>query len=88
MKDSWISVRERLPKLPDVPVCNIFVLACNEGDKKSRPMVYARQVRRGKTEEGWLTARAEPTYCIPDYWQPMPKPPKNTKSTTGSETHD
>lgn len=88
MKDSWISVRERLPKLPDVPVCNIFVLACNEGDKKSRPMVYARQVKRGNTEEVWLTARAEPTYHTPDYWQPMPKPPKNTKSTTGSETHD
>ena len=88
MKDSWISVRERRPSLPDVPVCNIFVLACNEGDKKSRPMVYARQVRKGRMEEVWLTARAEATYHIPDYWQPLPKPYKANKNETGSETHD
>ncbi len=88
MKDSWISVRERRPNLPNAPVCNIFVLACNEGDKKSRPMVYARQVRKGRTEEVWLTARAEATYRIPDYWQPLPKPYKANKTETGSETHD
>lgn len=79
MKDLWVSVKDRLPKLPDTPVCNVFVIACNEGDTKSRPMVYGRQVRRGKTEEGWLTEKAEPTYRIPDYWQPMPKPPKEKK---------
>lgn len=79
MKDSWVSVRERLPELPDVPVCNVFVLACNEGDTKSRPMVYARQVIRGNTVEKWLTARCEETYRIPDFWQPMPKPPKTKK---------
>lgn len=83
MKDSWISVREQLPKLPNVPVCNIFVLACNEGDTKSRPMVYARQSFRGKTEEVWLTERAEPTYRIPDYWQPLPLPPKGNKHSEG-----
>ena len=76
MKDSWIRVADGLPKLPDVPVCNIFVLACNEGDTKSRPMVYARQVKRGNTEEVWLTARAETTYRTPDFWQPLPTPPK------------
>lgn len=77
MKDSWISVKVGLPNLPDVPVCNVFVLACNEGDTKSRPMVYARQVIRGNTVEKWLTARCEETYLIPDFWQPMPKPPKS-----------
>lgn len=81
MKDSWISVRERLPQLPNVPVCNIFVLACNEGDKTSRPMVYARRINRGRSEEVWMTARTELTYYIPDYWQPMPKPPKHQKGT-------
>lgn len=89
MKDSWISVRDQLPKLPEVPVCNIFVLACNEGDKKSRPMVYARRVNRGKSEELWLTARAEPTYKTPDYWQPLPMPPKGQKTTAKErEKHD
>ena len=41
MKENWISVKEALPKLPDAPWCNIIVAACNEGDAKSRPMVYA-----------------------------------------------
>lgn len=87
--DKWISVKDALPKLPNVPVCNIFVLACNEGDKKSRPMVYARQVKRGISQEVWLTARSEPTYNTPDYWQPMPQPPKSKKNTAkDSETHD
>ena len=88
MKDSWISVRDQLPKLPNVPVCNIFVLACNDGDKKSRPMVYARQVKRGNTEEVWLTARAEPTYHTPDYWQPLPPPKHPRKSKKECEARD
>ena len=79
MKDNWISVNEALPKLPDVPICNMYVLACNEGDTKSRPMVYARQVIRGKTVEKWLTVKCEETYHIPDFWQPMPTPPKSKK---------
>lgn len=86
--DNWISVKTALPKLPDVPVCNIFVLACNEGDKKSRPMVYARQTKRGKSVEGWLTARAEPTYNTPDYWQPLPPAKSKKKSEKESDTHD
>ena len=88
MKDSWISVKEALPKLPDVPVCNIFVLACNAGDKKSRPMVYARRVNRGKSEEVWLTARAEPTYHIPEYWQPLPPAIQQRKPKKECDTHD
>ena len=86
--DKWISVKDALPKLPNVPVCNIFVLACNEGDKKSRPMVYARQVKRGISQEVWLTARAEPTYNTPDYWQPMPPAKSKKNSEKDSETHD
>lgn len=81
MKDLWVSVRERLPKLPDVPWCNVIVLACNEGDTQSRPMVYGRQIIRGRTVEKWLTVRCEETYHIPDFWQPMPKPPKRNKIT-------
>lgn len=80
MKDLWISVKERLPKLPDVPVCNMFVLACNEGDRQSRPMVYARQIVRGKPVEKWLTARCGETYNTPDFWQPLPKPPKSKEN--------
>ena len=86
--DKWISVKTALPKLPDFPVCNIFVLACNEGDRRSRPMLYARQTKRGKTEEGWLTARAEPTYNTPDYWQPLPPAKSKTNSAKESDTHD
>lgn len=81
MKDLWVSVRERLPQLPDVPWCNVVVAACNVGDTKSRPMVYARQIVRGRTVEKWLTVKCEETYHIPDFWQPMPKPPKSEKKT-------
>lgn len=76
MKDSWISVKDGLPKLPDVSFCNMFVLACNEGDTKSRPMLYQRSTFRGKVVEKWLTANGGETYRTPDYWQPCPKPPK------------
>lgn len=81
MKDNWISVKEALPTLPDVPFCNIYVLACNEGDTKSRPMLYQRSQFHGKPVEKWLTARGEETYRTPDYWQHMPKPPKREKQT-------
>lgn len=77
MKDSWISVKVGLPKLPNVPVCNMFVIAFNEGDINSRPMLYARQVVKGKPVEKWLTANGGETYKTPDFWQPMPKPPKS-----------
>ena len=79
MKDKWISVKEALPKLPDVPFCNMFVLACNEGDTKSRPMLYQRSTFRGKLVEKWLKACGGETYKTPDYWQYLPKPPKCEK---------
>ena len=79
MKDNWISVKEELPRLPDVPFCSIVVAACNEGDTQSRPMVYARRVIRGTTVEKWLTAKHEETYHTPDFWQLMPTPPKRKK---------
>lgn len=80
MKDSWISVTEQLPQLPELPVCNVFVLACNEGDTKSRPMIYARRVSRGSTVEKWLSASGEETHRTPDFWQPMPQPTKRRVS--------
>lgn len=79
MKDQWISVTEQLPELPELPVCNVFVLACNEGDTKSRPMIYARRVSRGNPVEKWLSASGEETYRTPDFWQPMPQPTKRKK---------
>lgn len=79
MKDSWISVREQLPQLPDVPFHQMWVLACNEGDSKSRPMLYQKSTSRGKVVEKWLTACGGATYKIPDYWQPLAAPPKRKK---------
>ena len=79
MKDSWISVKEKLPELPDVAVCDRFVIVCNEGDTKSRPMIYARRVNRGSTVEKWLSASGGETYRTPDFWQPMPQPEKRKK---------
>ena len=80
MKELWFSVKERLPELPDVPFCNRYVIAYNEGDTKSRPMLYQRSSFRGKTVVQWLTVDGGNTYRIPDYWQPFPKPPKQKKN--------
>lgn len=79
MKETWISVKEELPKLPEQPFCNMYVLACNEGDTKSRPMLYQRSTDRGKPVYKWLTACGGNTYRTPDYWQPCPQPPKCKK---------
>ena len=84
MKDKWFNAREELPKLPDAPFCNIFVLACNEGDTKCRPMLYQRSQFHGKTVEKWLTANGGETYRTPDYWQYLPKPPKHNKGSDPS----
>lgn len=81
MKDSWISVAEQLPQLPDLPVCSMFVLACNEGDTKSRPMMYARRQFRGQLTEKWLTASGGETYKTPDFWQSMPLPTNRKKGS-------
>lgn len=75
MKDNWISVKEELPKLPDVSFYRVIVAACNEGDTKSRPMIYQRSTIRGQVVEKWLTASGEETYRTPDYWQYLPEPP-------------
>lgn len=72
MEKSWISVADGLPELPDVCVCEIFVLAYNEGDTEARPMKYARRRVRGQTVEKWLSADGCETYRTPDFWQPFP----------------
>lgn len=89
MKDSWISVKKAVPELPEVPVCQTFVIVCNDGDTVSRPMLYARRVIRAKPEECWLAPDGGNTYRIPDFWQPMPKPLKRTnKIEAGCEPDD
>ena len=80
MKENWISVKEELPKLPDVSFYRVIVAACNEGDTKSRPMIYQRSTIRGQAVEKWLTASGEETYRTPDYWQYLPKPPENEQA--------
>lgn len=72
MDKSWIRVADKLPELPDVCVCETFVIACNEGDHWTRPMMYARRMVRGQTVEKWLTVGGGETYRTPDFWQPFP----------------
>lgn len=72
MDNAWISVADGLPELPDVCICETFVIAYNEGDPNTRPMMYARRMVRGQTVEKWLTVGGGETYRIPDYWQPFP----------------
>lgn len=76
----WISVEKQLPELPDLPVCEVWVNACREGDTKSRPMIFRRSTVRGKPVEKWLTASGGETYRTPDFWQYPPEPPKRKKN--------
>ncbi|EGC8433128.1 hypothetical protein H9185_003061 [Listeria monocytogenes] len=77
----WIRAKEQLPQLPEVTFYRMFVLACNEGDTKSRPMIFQRSTIRGKVVNKWLTASGEETYRTPDFWQYLPEPPKRIKKT-------
>lgn len=85
MDKSWISVADKLPELPDVCVCEIFVVVYNEGDTESRPMLYARRVVRGQPVEKWLSVNGCETYRKPDFWQPFPTPPTTTPKEQADE---
>ena len=72
----WIPVTGRLPELPSGSRCQVMVNTCSKGDKRSRPMFYERAVIRGKTVERWLYHWDRIADKDPDYWMPLPQPPK------------
>lgn len=72
----WISVEDRLPKLPDRDWCSVMVITVKTGDSHSHPMIYERAIVRGKRVERWKYHWDRIADESPDYWMPMPEPPE------------
>ena len=70
----WISVKDRLPNLPNLDYCSRYVIATD--GKSSFPRQYERILKRGKRVERWLM----PWDRISDekitHWREFPEPPK------------
>ena len=72
----WISVKDRLPKLPNAKWCERAVIVY-AGDRVM-PMVYERAIVRGKALERWKWVWGR-IYDDPQsitHWMPLPEPPK------------
>lgn len=72
----WISVEDRLPKLPDRDWCSVMVITAKRGDVISHHMVYERAIVRGKRVERWKYYWDRIADEPPDYWMPMPDGPE------------
>lgn len=79
--NDWISVEDRLPKLPDDDYCWVMVLACKKTSKESMPMFYERTLVRKQRVERWkyYWDRIATEDDIPDFWMPLPQPPKEAQ---------
>lgn len=75
LPNEWISVEERLPRLPNTNYCSVMVLTAYNGDSKSRPMIYERSLVRGRRVERWKYYWDRIADETPDYWMPLPHPP-------------
>lgn len=74
--NEWISVEDGLPTLPDYDYCSVMVNTAYKGRPKSRPMIYERAIVRGKRVERWKYYWDRIAEEPPDYWLPLPEPPK------------
>ena len=74
--DKWVSVKNKLPTLPDGDYCHVMVITCQRCDNISLPMYYERALVRGKRVERWKYHwdRIVDPDDIPEYWMPMPEP--------------
>ena len=79
--DKWVSVKNKLPTLPDGDYCHVMVITYQRGDNISLPMYYERALVRGKRVERWKYHwdRIVDPDNIPEYWMPLPEPPVKGK---------
>ena len=79
--NDWISVKDKLPELPNDDYCWVMVLACKKTSKKSMPMFYERSIVRKQRVERWkyYWDRIATEDDIPDFWMPLPQPPKEAQ---------
>lgn len=73
----WISVKDRLPELPDRKWCRRVVICCDVNGHVS-PMYWARGIVRGELVERWeyIWYRVYDVGGI-THWMPLPEPPEN-----------
>lgn len=79
----WISVKERLPKLPNAQWASRMVIACYDNDRVS-PMIYERTFVRGKSVERWKYHWDRIADVEVTHWMPLPEPPEEGEA----DAHD
>ena len=84
--NEWVSVEERLPELPKEKYCWVCVLGCRKSSKRCMPMFYERTVVRGKTVERWKDMWDRIANELPDYWMPLPEPPRHRPTEEEEDT--
>ena len=72
----WISVKDRLPKLPNAPYCDVLVIAAIKGNGRSTALFYERTTIRGKIVERWRYHYNRICDEEVTHWMPLPEPPK------------
>ena len=75
-KSAWVSVKDRLPELPDFDHCDRMVITCDWKGHVA-PMYWERRTIRGKSIERWRYHfdRVYDGFGI-THWMPLPEPPK------------
>ena len=79
-ESGWISVKDRLPELPDFDHCDRMVITCDWKGHVA-PMYWERRTIRGKSIERWryYFDRIYDGFGI-THWMPMPEPPKEEQA--------
>lgn len=72
----WIKTTDNKPKLPDCECCSVAVITYRVGDTNTHPMIYERATVRGINVTRWKLLRNRLADYVPDYWMPLPEPPK------------
>lgn len=72
----WISVKDKLPELPDSKWCSRVVICCDVNGHVA-PMHWERGIVRGKLVERWkyIWNRIYDGEGI-THWMPLPEPPE------------
>ena len=75
-KSAWVSVKDRLPELPDFDHCDRMVITCDWKGHVA-PMYWERITIRGKSIERWRYHfdRIYDGFGI-THWMPLPEAPK------------
>ncbi len=75
----WISVKDRLPELPDYDYCSRIVIACDSKNFVS-PMIYCRTLIRGKPINRWKHYWGKIADVQVTHWMPLPEPPEEERN--------